>query len=336
MCVVCVVLYVVSRYVRVDRMRDSTRALFALSASRATPRRGAMDARAPRASPRGFASRGAASTSTSTRDDVDARRGGARATTRDAVGDDGFGLRRARGKRARGTRAALAACAACGILIARARARRARRARAVERARRAGRAFAEAAARVDAGDAEAFASVARRFARALREGEGDAGARESEAAFERAASARWAALARDVDAAATSTGDETRDADDAIVARDRVARRRRSLHLAAEEPEVSSSSAAVTTSMCDEDRALLREELELRKAEVGLKLVAMIQKQTSNALKAEGNKLAADGLAGAPGHETNYVVAQYDAIFSVGDRRNEVWIPLAPGHPWDN
>ncbi len=80
-------------------MRDSTCALFALSASRATPRRGAMDARAPRASPRGFASRGAASTSTSTRDDVDARRGGARATTRDAVGDDGFGLRRARGKR---------------------------------------------------------------------------------------------------------------------------------------------------------------------------------------------------------------------------------------------
>ena len=47
-------------------------------------------------------------------------------------------------------------------------------------------------------------------------------------------------------------------------------------------------------------------------------------------------KLAADGLSGAPGHETNYVVAQYDAIFSVGDRRNEVWIPLAPGHPWDN
>ena len=47
-------------------------------------------------------------------------------------------------------------------------------------------------------------------------------------------------------------------------------------------------------------------------------------------------KLAADGLTGAPGHENNYVVAQYDAIFSVGDRRNEVWIPLAPGHPWDN
>ena len=47
-------------------------------------------------------------------------------------------------------------------------------------------------------------------------------------------------------------------------------------------------------------------------------------------------KLAADGLSGAPGHENNYVVAQYDAIFSVGDRRNEVWIPLAPGHPWDN
>lgn len=47
-------------------------------------------------------------------------------------------------------------------------------------------------------------------------------------------------------------------------------------------------------------------------------------------------KLAADGLTGAPGHDDNYVLAQYDAIFSVGDRRNEVWIPLAPGHLWDN
>ena len=56
------------------------------------------------------------------------------------------------------------------------------------------------------------------------------------------------------------------------------------------------------------------------------------------ALPAERFKLAlaADGLSGAPSHETNYVVAQYDAIFSVGDRRNEVWIPPAPGHPWDN
>mmetsp|Transcript_21802 Transcript_21802/g.65345 ORF Transcript_21802/g.65345 Transcript_21802/m.65345 type:complete len:360 (+) Transcript_21802:152-1231(+) len=46
-------------------------------------------------------------------------------------------------------------------------------------------------------------------------------------------------------------------------------------------------------------------------------------------------KLAADGLEPAPGHDDNYVVAQYDAIFSVGDRRNEIWIPLADGHPWD-
>ena len=37
------------------------------------------------------------------------------------------------------------------------------------------------------------------------------------------------------------------------------------------------------------------------------------------------------GLAGAPGHETNYVVAQYDAIFSVGDRRTRP--PRGP--PWD-
>ena len=44
-------------------------------------------------------------------------------------------------------------------------------------------------------------------------------------------------------------------------------------------------------------------------------------------------KLAADGLTGAPGHETNDVVAQYDAIFSVGDRRNEVWITARAGAP---
>ena len=46
-------------------------------------------------------------------------------------------------------------------------------------------------------------------------------------------------------------------------------------------------------------------------------------------------QLAADGLSPAPGHDANWVVAQYDAIFSVGDRRNEIWIPLAPGHLWD-
>jgi len=302
-------------------MRDSTRALFAQCARSPTPVRRAMDARAPRASPRGFASRAAASTST--RDGVDARRGAPR-TTRDAVGDDGFGWRRPRAAtpgRARAARAALAALAACAILIARARRRRARRARAVERARRAGRAFAEAAARVDARDAEAFASVARRFARALRDGESDVGARELDGAFERAASARWAALASDGDGAATATGDatarETSDVDDAIVARERegATRAGRSLRVAAEQPEVSSSSAAVTTSMCDEDRALLREELELRKAEVGLKLVAMIQKQTSNALKAEGNKLAADGAAETKAEREERRAARATATF---------------------
>ena len=46
-------------------------------------------------------------------------------------------------------------------------------------------------------------------------------------------------------------------------------------------------------------------------------------------------QLAADGLSPAPGYDANWVVAQYDAIFSVGDRRNEIWIPLAPGHLWD-
>ena len=42
-----------------------------------------------------------------------------------------------------------------------------------------------------------------------------------------------------------------------------------------------------------------------------------------------------DGLAPADGADGSWIVAQYDAIYSVGDRRNEVWVPLAPGHPWD-
>ena len=46
--------------------------------------------------------------------------------------------------------------------------------------------------------------------------------------------------------------------------------------------------------------------------------------------------LEADGLRAADGQDANYVVAQYDAIFQVGDRRNEVWSPLAPGHLWDS
>ena len=46
--------------------------------------------------------------------------------------------------------------------------------------------------------------------------------------------------------------------------------------------------------------------------------------------------LEADGLRAADGQDANYVVAQYDAIFQVGDRRNEVWVPLAPGHLWDS
>eukprot|EP00968_Pinguiococcus_pyrenoidosus_P000592 scaffold34_cov260-Pinguiococcus_pyrenoidosus.AAC.18 len=31
----------------------------------------------------------------------------------------------------------------------------------------------------------------------------------------------------------------------------------------------------------------------------------------------------------------SFSCVQYDAIFSLGDRRNEVWVPVAEGHPWD-
>ena len=46
--------------------------------------------------------------------------------------------------------------------------------------------------------------------------------------------------------------------------------------------------------------------------------------------------LSRDGLI--PGDETEGLVqfAQYDAIFSMGKRRGEVWINLADdGHPWN-
>ena len=65
-----------------------------------------------------------------------------------------------------------------------------------------------------------------------------------------------------------------------------------------------STSSSVTTSMCEEDRALLREELEVRKLEVrsmatsnALSYMALMQKYASNALRAEGNKIAAENHA---------------------------------------
>ena len=39
-------------------------------------------------------------------------------------------------------------------------------------------------------------------------------------------------------------------------------------------------------------------------------------------------RLREDGLQPAPGSDAFYTVAQFDAIFSVGDRRNEIWIPI--------
>jgi len=42
-----------------------------------------------------------------------------------------------------------------------------------------------------------------------------------------------------------------------------------------------------------------------------------------------------NGLKVDEAEGTNLWFAQYDAIFSLGDRRNEVWVPVAEGHPWD-
>jgi len=47
--------------------------------------------------------------------------------------------------------------------------------------------------------------------------------------------------------------------------------------------------------------------------------------------------LASDGIAvKATANDTSQVltVAQYDALFSLNKRRNEVWLELADGHPW--
>jgi SOUL heme-binding protein len=45
--------------------------------------------------------------------------------------------------------------------------------------------------------------------------------------------------------------------------------------------------------------------------------------------------LKRDGLQVEPSSESQVTFAQYDAIYSMGKRRGEVWIPLrAKGHPW--
>ena len=62
-------------------------------------------------------------------------------------------------------------------------------------------------------------------------------------------------------------------------------------------PSASPSASTSTATMHEEDRALLQEQLEVKKLVVGLNYMALMQKQTSNELKAEGNRLAADGAA---------------------------------------
>jgi SOUL heme-binding protein len=45
--------------------------------------------------------------------------------------------------------------------------------------------------------------------------------------------------------------------------------------------------------------------------------------------------LQRDGLEVEPDSKSSVTFAQYDAIFSMGKRRGEVWIPLKDGgHPW--
>lgn len=45
--------------------------------------------------------------------------------------------------------------------------------------------------------------------------------------------------------------------------------------------------------------------------------------------------LERDGLQVEPSSEAQVTFAQYDAIYSMGKRRGEVWIPLKDGgHPW--
>ena len=185
-----------------------------------------------------------------------------------------------------------------------------------------GRAFASHARRfVEAKDAAARAAAARAFARDGLgagsdddDGVGEAFARGAVSAFEEVGSGDDGAGA-DADAneaPRTRVRDEA-DATDATDARSngRAERGRVAMMktntiehdssvtstvpaIPARRPPSPSSSGVTTTSMCEEDRALLREELEVRKLEVSMSYFALVQKFTSNALRAEGNKIAAD------------------------------------------
>lgn len=57
-------------------------------------------------------------------------------------------------------------------------------------------------------------------------------------------------------------------------------------------------------------------------------VVRKADRQLRSVLQRDGLKVDADS-------ETKVTFAQYDAIFSMGKRRGEVWINLADGgHPW--
>ena len=88
-------------------------------------------------------------------------------------------------------------------------------------------------------------------------------------------------------------------------------------------PSTSTSMSTLTlTSMCEEDRALLREEIEVRKLEVGsrmtsnlLNLFSLAQTHAANALRAEGNRIAADGVAETKAQRAERNARYDDEIF---------------------
>ena len=173
---------------------------------------------------------------------------------------------------------------------------------------KAGEAFAEAIPRLDVGegerdatDAVLFASAVEKYAEAVYDAPGTKSAFIA-AGTERRRLVSSAAARREkaVDVSTSKSRKNKRGNGTAA-----AAVRTMPVRLTSEEPEVSSvATTTTTTSMCEEDRALLREELEVRKQEVEsrktsnlISFVSLMQKQTSNALMAEGNKIAADGVA---------------------------------------
>ena len=175
---------------------------------------------------------------------------------------------------------------------------------------KAGEAFAEAIPRLDVGeedrdatDAVLFASAVEKYAEAVYDAPGTKSAFIAAATERRRLVSSAARREKAVDVSASKSRKNKRGNGTGA-----AAVRAMPVGLTSEEPEVSSvattTTTTTTTSMCEEDRALLREELEVRKQEVEsrktsnlISFVSLMQKQTSNALMAEGNKIAADGVA---------------------------------------